>query len=345
MYKLTTFLQSLSIKLKYCLLNIKRKLTIKYIVCESFILSILILIRYLSKPFINSLFKLNNEFELIKCVSSSIILYIIICIIRIILRSCLTKNFCLKTLFYRFKFQFNFNNMLIALFSVICRELYTLDIPIFTIIKDIINESYFNCLNIRMDLTNDQRLDMQELGWNNRRNLILNTQWIGKDGEDIFRSIENWKKAIENNEEYLTERMDSIPNRIAKLRNDTIHLQISLNQLIANKQLISEQSVVTSPNWNTVPNLNELYNVSSTTDLRGCLNRWKQNVDLMEGNITMFSDARKIAIAIEAKRIGVNNLVLERYYKSSMDHPDVDDTKALRKSAIDPNTGLVKILW
>lgn len=287
----------------------------------------------------------NNDFGLIKCIFSSIILYSIVSIIRVILRSCLVKSFCLKTTLQGFKSQLNFKNILLVLILIICKEVYGVDLPILNTIKGIIKESYLHCLNLNINLTDIQRGDMHELTFDRRRNLILNTQWIGKEGDHIFRNLENWNKVLEDNVEYLTERMDSIPNRIQKLRNDTSHLQIDLNRLVANKQLISVQSLVSSPNWNTVPNLNELDTISSTGDLRVCLSRWQQNVGLIEDNITMFSQGRNIAINTEARRISINGPVLERYYKSSEGHPDIDDIKALRKSAIDRNTGLIKILW
>lgn len=301
--------------------------------------------RFFCKPLIDSAIITNNEFGLTKCILSSIIIYIIVCIIRIILRSCLVKSFSLKTTFQGFKSQFKFKNILLILFFIICKEIYGLDLPILNIIKDIIKEFSFNCLNLNLNLTDVQRGDMHELTFDRRRILILNTQWIGKEGDQIYHNLENWNKALENNIEYLTERMDSIPNRIQKLRNDTIQLQINLNRLVTNKQLISVQSLISSPNWNTVPNLNELNTISSTGELRACLNRWQQNVNLIEDNITMFSQGRKIALNTEARRIGINALVLERYYQSSVGHPDIDDIRALRKSAIDPNTGLIKILW
>ncbi len=49
-----------------------------------------------------------------------------------------------------------------------------------------------------------------------------------------------------------------------------------------------------------------------------------------------------IAILKESERIAVETEVLERWYKSAGNHPDANDIKALRRSYIDANTGLIK---
>ncbi len=156
--------------------NIKQKLTLKFIMIESFILCLIMGFRSNFRPLLDFVFFTNNDYTILKSVFSSFIIYILISLIRILLTLYLNKDFNLKTSLIRFKNRFNLSNTFTCLIFIIFKELLLSDIPIFSLFRHIIYESSFDFLIPKLQLTEIQVDAIEALPYGPCRRLILNTQ-------------------------------------------------------------------------------------------------------------------------------------------------------------------------